>query len=85
MLSRALDTHAEYKQDKDTEWIHILLSFLKTYIENSGSELLMHEDDKIAYVTQLVEDMRIATSKLEAGPPLLCPFRLLFSQASSKI
>lgn len=67
MLSRALDTHSEMKKLKDTEWIHILLSFLKTYIENLGSELLMHEDDKTAYVTKLVNDMGRAASELEGG------------------
>lgn len=67
MLSRALDTHSEMKKLKDTEWIHILLSFLKTYIENLGSEMLMHEDDKTAYVTKLVNDMGRAASELEGG------------------
>lgn len=67
MLSRALDTHSDMKKPKDTEWIHILLSFLKTYIENLGSELLMHEEDKTAYVTKLVNDMDRAASELEGG------------------
>ncbi|RDB24044.1 Trafficking protein particle complex subunit 10 [Hypsizygus marmoreus] len=66
MLSRALDTHADLNQDKDSEWIHILLSFLKAYIENAGSELLMHEEDKIAYISQLVEGMQLAASQLES-------------------
>ncbi|KAG5639493.1 hypothetical protein H0H81_000633 [Sphagnurus paluster] len=67
MLSRALDAHADFQQEKDTEWIHILLSFLKSYIENLGSELLMHEDDKVEYITKLVDNLRQAASKLETG------------------
>jgi hypothetical protein len=67
MLSRALDTHSDLRKPKDTEWIHILLSFFKTYIENSGSELLMHEEDKVAYVTSLMNDMGRAAAELEGG------------------
>jgi hypothetical protein len=67
MLSQALDTHASAGQEKNTEWIHILLSFLKTYIDSSGSELLIHEEDKLVYITRLVEDLRLAAGKLEAG------------------
>ncbi|KAF8061615.1 trafficking protein particle complex subunit 10 [Lyophyllum atratum] len=66
MLSRALDTHADFQQEKDTEWIHILLSFLKSYIDNQGSELLIHEEDKVEYITKLVDSLRQAASKLEA-------------------
>lgn len=83
MLSRALDTHSDMQKPKDTEWIHILLSFLKTYIENSGSELLMHEEDKTTYVATLVNDMGRVASELEAGmlsaarPPVMHISRVL--------
>ncbi|KAF5386686.1 hypothetical protein D9615_001912 [Tricholomella constricta] len=66
MLSRALDTHDVYEQEKDTEWIHILLSFLKSYVDNQGSELLIYGEDKIEYVTRLVENLCQAASKLDA-------------------
>lgn len=58
MLSHAVDTHAQLKKPKDREWIHILLSYLKTYVEELGNELLMHEDDKAAYVGRLIDEMR---------------------------
>ncbi|KAG6861666.1 hypothetical protein C0995_013672 [Termitomyces sp. Mi166 len=66
MLSKALDTHADYQQEKDTEWIHILLSFLKSYIDNLGAELLMHEEDRVEYITRLVDGLHQAAAKLES-------------------
>jgi trafficking protein particle complex subunit 10 len=67
MLSRAIDTHAELQRPKDREWIHILLAFLKAYVEELGKELLLHEDDKKAYVSQLVGELHTAASKLDTG------------------
>lgn len=67
MLSNAIDTHARIQKPKDREWIHILLSFLKTYVDELGSELLMHEEDKTAYVSQLVDEMHTAADELESG------------------
>ncbi|KAG5732737.1 Trafficking protein particle complex subunit 10 [Termitomyces sp. T112] len=66
MLSRALDTHTDYQQEKDTEWIHILLSFLKSYVDNLGAELLMHEKDQVEYITRLVENLHQAAAKLDS-------------------
>ncbi|KAF9466293.1 trafficking protein particle complex subunit 10 [Collybia nuda] len=65
MLSRALDTHSDMKKPKDTEWIHILLSFLKSYIENLGSELLLHTGGQVTYMTKLVNDMSHAAAELD--------------------
>ncbi|KAG5647176.1 hypothetical protein DXG03_001133 [Asterophora parasitica] len=70
MLSRALDTHEVFEKDKDTEWIHILLSFLKSYVDSQGSELFLHSEDKVEYVTRLVESLRLAASRLDTGEPL---------------
>ncbi|TFK43010.1 trafficking protein particle complex subunit 10 [Crucibulum laeve] len=67
MLSRALDTHATLDKSQDVEWIHILLSFLKTYCEHRGTDLLLHEEDKLEYVSKLVNAMREAASQLENG------------------
>jgi hypothetical protein len=67
MLSRALDTHAQLQKPKDREWIHILISFLKAYVEELGKELLMHADDKKEYVSQLVKELHIAAKELDAG------------------
>ncbi|KAG6865627.1 hypothetical protein C0991_000914 [Blastosporella zonata] len=66
MLSKALDTHAHFEQKKDMEWIHIVLSYLKSYIDNLGSELLMHEQDKMEYISRLVESLHQAAVKLDA-------------------
>jgi hypothetical protein len=67
MLSRALDTYADLNKTKDREWIHILLSFLKTYIDHPGMELLVHEGNKISYISQLVDAMRVAANELDSG------------------
>lgn len=67
MLSKALDTHRKLNQPHDVEWIHILLSFLKTYIDHGGEDLLMHEDDKVEYVSKLIAAMKVAASDLETG------------------
>ncbi|KAJ7273596.1 trafficking protein particle complex subunit 10 [Mycena haematopus] len=66
MLSLALDTHAELNKAKDREWIHILLSFLKTYVDTVGVELLMHEEDSIEYISRLVQAMRDSATTLES-------------------
>lgn len=67
MLSRALDTHAKLDKSKDREWIHILLSYLKTYIDVLGMETSMHERDKDAHISQLVEAMRVSAGELDSG------------------
>lgn len=67
MLSRAIDTYAELQKPKDREWIHILLSFLRAYVESLGDKLLMHKADKSAYVSRLVTEMYTAAETLDAG------------------
>ena len=71
MLSRALDTHADLQRPKDREWIHVLLAFLKAYVEELGKELLMHEDDKKEYISQLVGELHTAAIELDTGVMLL--------------
>ncbi|KAJ7452540.1 hypothetical protein B0H11DRAFT_2245998 [Mycena galericulata] len=66
MLSLALDTHAELDKSKDREWIHILLSFLKTYVDTVGLDLLMHEEDSTEYISRLVQAMRESATTLES-------------------
>lgn len=67
MLSRALDTHAKLNKEQDMEWIHILLAFLKACVEHQGSEMLMHEPDKLEYVSNLVKAMKSSASRLDSG------------------
>lgn len=78
MLSQAIDTHAQLNNPKDREWIHVLLSYLKTYVDELGNELLMHEDDKAAYVGKLIAEMQDAAKGLESG--MLCRPSFLFAQ-----
>ncbi|PPR03937.1 hypothetical protein CVT26_001142 [Gymnopilus dilepis] len=65
MLSRALDTHTNLDMPKNVEWIHIVLSFLKTYVEHPDTEMLIHEADKLDYVTRLVDSLRSSVDVLE--------------------
>ncbi|TFK72158.1 hypothetical protein BDN72DRAFT_836546 [Pluteus cervinus] len=69
MLSRALDTHAALGKPKDTEWIHILLSFLKVYVECEGNDLLLHGEEKIDYVRRLITEMRQTAKGLATELP----------------
>ena len=67
MLSRALDTHSLLEKAQDVEWIHIVLSFLKTYVEHRNSEILLHETDKIGYVANLINSLKTSAERLETG------------------
>jgi hypothetical protein len=49
----------------------ILISFLKAYVEELGKELLMLEEDKKAYVSQLVGELHNTASELDAGNVIL--------------
>lgn len=65
MLSRAIDTHAVLKKPHDREWIHILLAFLKTYVNETTLESLVpHDIDE--YVARLVIALREAAENLDS-------------------
>jgi trafficking protein particle complex subunit 10 len=72
MLSRALDTHSLLERAQDVEWIHIVLSFLKTYVELCNSEMLLHETDRNGYIANLVSSLKTSAERLEAGPKISC-------------
>ncbi|KAF7304837.1 hypothetical protein MKEN_01197800 [Mycena kentingensis (nom. inval.)] len=65
MLSLALDTHATLNKSNDREWIHILLSFLRAYVDIGGTDLLMHQDDTVEYISKLIESMKQSATKLD--------------------
>jgi hypothetical protein len=67
MLSHALDTHQTLDQLKDREWIHLLLSFFKSYVETRGERLLIHEEDRALYVSKLVDALSDAAGTLDTG------------------
>jgi hypothetical protein len=66
MLSRALQVHHSLDKSKDREWIHVLLAFLKTYVDGLGAESLFPQGDKIISVDYLVQEMKKAASALDA-------------------
>lgn len=67
MLSRAIDTHAALKKPRDREWIHILLAFLKTYVNDRSTELVMSGENIVEYIAGLVSALREAAEKLDLG------------------
>lgn len=71
MLSQALDTHYRLEKPKDRDWLHILLSFLKSYVHDLGEALLMHEEDKASYVNDLVAAMKTSADDLDSGGSVL--------------
>ncbi|KAJ8078691.1 hypothetical protein PM082_012974 [Marasmius tenuissimus] len=81
-LHRALDTHAQLDKPRDREWILILLSFMKTYAESSGAELLMSEEDKAAYLSSLSNQLKLAAESLQEGK-YPCTHRCVFTHSST--
>ena len=67
MLNRALTIHEAAEKPRDREWIHVLLHFLRAYVEDMGRQLLMSEEDSTAYVQRLVAELRAATQELDSG------------------
>ncbi|EGO20910.1 hypothetical protein SERLADRAFT_452051 [Serpula lacrymans var. lacrymans S7.9] len=65
MLFRAIEVHAGLGKPHDREWIHIILSFLKTHVNDTSKELLMPEDDMRTYVSQVVGALKAAASELD--------------------
>lgn len=67
MLHRALQTHKQLQKPQDTEWLHMVLSFLKAYVEHQDDEMLIQEVDKVEYVSRLVDSLRKTVEGLENG------------------
>ena len=67
MLNRALNIHAAAEKPKDREWIHVLLHFLRAYVEDMGRQLLMSEEDSAAYVQGLATQLKAAAQELDTG------------------
>lgn len=65
VLSRALDIHAELENPQDREWIHILLAYLRTCINDMSKELAS-EVDKEKSVTQLIRALHTAAASLDS-------------------
>ncbi|THH18490.1 hypothetical protein EW146_g2511 [Bondarzewia mesenterica] len=65
MLLQAIETHKMLGSARDQQWINILLSFLRSYVDDFGKDLLMLEDDKTAYVSWLIEGVKEAVGTLD--------------------
>ncbi|PIL24147.1 hypothetical protein GSI_13900 [Ganoderma sinense ZZ0214-1] len=69
MLNRALNIHDAAERAKDREWIHILLHFLRAYVEDGGRDLLLSEEDNKAYVEGLIAALKEAARNLDNDVP----------------
>ena len=66
MLSKALDTFGQLELPQDGEWIHLVLSYLKAWVEQSG-EMLMYGRNRTDYVRELVSSLKVSLDRLETG------------------
>ncbi|TBU35808.1 trafficking protein particle complex subunit 10 [Dichomitus squalens] len=69
MLNRALSIHEAAEKPKDREWIHVLLHFLRAYVDDGGKDLLLSEEDCKAYVEKLVAALKEAAQTLDNDTP----------------
>ena len=67
MLNQALAVHDIVGKDKDAEWIHVLLKFLKVYVGDMGRELLLDGEDQKAYVEGLLTALQKTAEALTSG------------------
>ncbi|KAI0797709.1 trafficking protein particle complex subunit 10 [Abortiporus biennis] len=65
MLIQALDIHASANKPQDVEWIHVLVQFLKAYVEDFGKELLMTREDIVTYLNRLLVTLKEAAEAVE--------------------
>ncbi|EIM89936.1 uncharacterized protein STEHIDRAFT_92528 [Stereum hirsutum FP-91666 SS1] len=65
MLVQAIDTHRLLGTAKDRQWVDLALSFLGSYVDELGEDLLMQETDKTAYVGGLVKSLGEAVGLLD--------------------
>ncbi len=72
-LLRALEIHSELQETKSTDWIHILLDFLKTAVECPEVESLTNKSDRVEFISSLLRSLKIVSSTLETGD--CCFFR----------
>ena len=80
MLNRALTIHESAGKAKDREWIHVLLHFLRAYVDSMGKDLLIGEEDSKAYIEGLVASLQDATEALDSGTSALDRFGRVCSQ-----
>ncbi|OCH95045.1 hypothetical protein OBBRIDRAFT_788779 [Obba rivulosa] len=66
MLTRALELHETVEKAKDRDWIHLVLEFLKAYVDDFGRELIMLDENKEEYISKLLAALKDAAKKLQA-------------------
>ena len=62
-----MEIHLRADSNRDVQWINLALAFLKTYAEGTGRDLVMDEDDKIAYLNKVISFLKNAADGLSEG------------------
>ncbi|EMD38446.1 hypothetical protein CERSUDRAFT_153326 [Gelatoporia subvermispora B] len=66
MLTRALELHDSSEKEKDKDWIHLVLEFLKAYVDDFGKELIMLEIEREQYLTNLLTSLKDTATGLQS-------------------
>ena len=64
MLSQAINVYALAGTNRDKQWIHIALKYLKLWSNGSIDELLTRQNDNATYITNLVGSLKVSVDKL---------------------
>ena len=85
MLFQSIETHARMGKDRDRQWIHTALNFVKAYVEKVALDLLYEIKDMELYVEQLIESAIKVSNSVDGGKPYIIRaiFILKISQTCS--
>jgi hypothetical protein len=64
MLSQAIDVYSLVSTARDKQWVNIVLAYLKLYSGGSNHELLTHQTDSTAYITNVVDSLKTVVDTL---------------------
>jgi hypothetical protein len=67
MLTQAINLNSTVGTSKDQQGVNLALSFLKAYVTGDGHNLLIPEDDSVAYVERVLATLKDAVQALDSG------------------
>jgi hypothetical protein len=63
MLSQAIDVYARVGTARDRQWVNVVLAYLKL-CSSSNLESLTHQDASTAYITNIVDSLKVVVDNL---------------------
>lgn len=72
MLTRALKLHSTADKEKDRDWLHLVLEFLRACVEDLGKELIIDDVNREEYFEKLLASLKDAAGQLQAGISSVC-------------